>query len=142
MKTNSTQFKKQVFNYILDCIDLENYTKISYTDEGEVNRVYEIFKDEYAHNIKYYGNEQTAFANYLAGLPSCINVDYENYKILELAKIWGSIPEDATEKEEEKILNNWFNFISVNFFQLRNKLKNKRYLPKQYKTQTEDFSTL
>jgi hypothetical protein len=142
MKTNNTQFKKQVFNYILDCIDLENYTRIGYTHEGKVNRVYEIFKDEYGHNIKYYGSEQIAFANYLAGLPSCINVDYQNYKILELAKLWGSIPEDATERQEEKILGNWFNFISVNFFQLRNKIKNKSNLPKQYKIQPEDFSTL
>jgi hypothetical protein len=142
MKTNSTQFKKQVFNYILDCIDLENYTRIGYTHEGKVNRVYEIFKDEYYHNIKYYKNEQELFESYLSGLPSCINIDFENHEILKLAKIWGSIPEDATEDEEDLILGNWFNFISVNFFQLRNKLKNKSNLPKQYKIQTEDFSTL
>ena len=56
--------------------------------------------------------------NWIMGLPTCLNIDFENYKILELAKLWGSIPENATEKQEDKILANWWNFIAVKFFQL------------------------
>ena len=133
MKTNSIEFKKHVFNYILDCINTEGFEPFKYnTHKGLVNFVYETFKSEYLHGIKYYKNEQTAFANYLAGLPSCISIDFENYKILDLAKTWGSIPKDATEKQEEKILNNWFNFIAANFFQLKNKLDHKLNLPTKY----------
>ncbi len=133
MNTNSTQFKKQVFNYILTSIDTM-YWNVTVKNQKElVDFVYNIFKDEQAHNIKYFGNEQVAFANYLAGLPSIINIDYENYKILEIAKSWGSIPENATEKQEEKILSNWFNFIASNFFQLKMKLNLKENLPSTYK---------
>lgn len=133
MNTNSTQFKKQVFNYILTSIDTM-YWNVTVENQKElVDFVYNIFKDEQAHNIKYFGNEKLAFANYLAGLPSIINIDYENYKILEIAKSWGSIPENATEKQEEKILSNWFNFIASNFFQLKMKLNLKENLPSTYK---------
>lgn len=133
MKTNNIEFKKHVFNYILDCINTEGFEHFKYnTHKGLVNFVYETFKSEYQHGIKYYKNEQLAFSNYLAGLPSCFSVDFENYKILVLAENWGSIPANSTEKQQEKILNNWFNFIAANFFQLKNKLDHKLNLPTKY----------
>jgi hypothetical protein len=137
MNTNSAQFKKNVFNYILSSIDGEGYGIDPNTDSEKVNFVLATFQSEYAHGIKYYQSEQRAFSEWLAGLPSCMNIEYRNYFILELAKEWGSIPADATEKQEDKILNNWFNFISVNFFQLASKLEGKDNLPANYQTQTQ-----
>jgi hypothetical protein len=51
------------------------------------------------------------------GLPSCLNVDYENYRIIELCKEWCVLPENATEAQEYKILSNWFNYMANKFFQ-------------------------
>jgi hypothetical protein len=39
-------------------------------------------------------------------------------EILELAKEWGSLPADATERQEQAILDNWFNFAANKTAQL------------------------
>jgi hypothetical protein len=54
----------------------------------------------------------------LQGLPSCLNIVFSNYDIIQLAKSWESLPENATEKQEDKILSNYFNFMAAKFFQL------------------------
>lgn len=113
-KTNSKSHP--VFAYLVDCIDEE----ITGTTPERLKEVLRRFKSEYCYpeNLKRYGSIQNTFKNWLMGLPSAINVDFENYKILQLAVKWGGIPENATEKQQDKILENWFNFISVKFFQL------------------------
>ena len=40
---------------------------------------------------------------------------------IELAKKFGSIPQDATEKEEQLIINNYYNFFANILINLRNK---------------------
>jgi hypothetical protein len=133
----NTHAKKHAFNYILNSIDGDGYGVELTTDKQKIDFVYDTFKSEYGYQIKYYGNnEQRAFREYLAGLPSCINIEFRNYYILELAKIWGSIPSNATEKQEYKILSNWFDYISANFLQLRGKLKTKENLSKAYNLET------
>ena len=57
-------------------------------------------------------------ANWLMGLPSCFNIDFENYRILEIAKEWGSLAQNAAPHDEDKIISNWFNFISAKTIQL------------------------
>lgn len=128
--------KKHAFNYILDSIDGDGYGVELTTDKQKVDFIYKTFSSEYAHQIKYYGNEVRAFAEYLAGLPSCINVEFRNFYILEMAKQWGSLPENATEKQEEKIISNWFNYMANNFFLLRKKLVNKENLSNAYNLET------
>jgi hypothetical protein len=133
----NTHAKKHAFNYILDSIDGDGYGVELTTDKQKIDFVYDTFKSEYAYQIKYYGNnEQRAFKEYLAGLPSCINIEFRNFYILEMAKQWGSITENATEKQEEKILFNWFHYIANNFFQLHRKLSTKENLSKAYNLET------
>jgi hypothetical protein len=133
----NTHAKKHAFNYILDSIDGDGYGVELTTDKQKIDFVYDTFKSEYGHQIKYYGNnEQRAFKEYLAGLPSCINIEFRNFYILEMAKQWGSIPENATEKQEYKIISNWFAYIATNFFQLRRKLETKENLSNAYNLET------
>ena len=61
-------------------------------------------------------NMQKSFADWLSGLP--LDVDFENYRIIELAKEWGALPENSTERQEDKIIANWFRFIACRFLQL------------------------
>lgn len=93
------------------------------TDQEKLQFVLDCFRAEAGYNIKRVGKHQ-ALKDWFAGLPSVIHVDFENYKILKLAIAWESIPADATESQEDKILGNWFNFIAVKFLQLckRNKV--------------------
>jgi hypothetical protein len=132
MTTNKTNLKKKIFNYILDAVDADGYGLELNTPKEKVDFIHETFKREYAHNIKYYGGEYRAFPEWLAGLPSCFNIEYRTHFILELAKNWGSIPAGATERQQEKIVSNWYNFVSVNFFQLLRKLETKETLSEAY----------
>ena len=59
-----------------------------------------------------------AFTEWLQGVPSAIRIDIYNSEILELAEKWGSIPHNATSRQEDKIIDNWFNFITTKTFQL------------------------
>jgi hypothetical protein len=127
MKRKSQDLKVTfVYPYILECIDSQGYEIKTETDEEKLNFLYNTFISEYwykENQVYYHGNIITAFASWLQGLPSSFNIDYENYRIIEIAKEWGSIPQDANDKQEDKILDNWFNFIAVNTFQLFKKHK-------------------
>lgn len=133
----NTNIKKHAFNYILDSIDGDGYGVQLTTDKEKIDFVYNTFLSEYAHQIKYYGgNKQRAFREYLTGLPSCINIEFRNYYILEMAKQWGSLPENATERQEDKILSNWFNYIAYQFFQLRDKINHQIIHTNKYNLET------
>ena len=93
---------------------------------AQVNFVMQCFEDEYIQPNKRNGNKVTLFADWLVGLPSVINIEFRNHAIIEIAKEWNSIPATATERQEDKILGNWFNFIANKFFQLHKQLNNKK----------------
>ena len=120
MKTNSKIFMTRLKNYMLDCIDFSGYDD-SLTDTFQA--VYDTFMSEYGNwNIQQHkGNKQKYFAEWLQGLPSCFTIAFYNWEILQLAKTWGSLPENASEKQENKILENYWNFMSYKFFQLLKK---------------------
>lgn len=63
-------------------------------------------------NIRYYGTNAKVLENYLRGLPSSIDIAYWNEEIIELSIKWNSIPKNATEKQEDKILDNYWSFIA------------------------------
>lgn len=137
----NTNAKKHAFKYILDSIDGDGYGVQLTTDKQKIDFVFNTFMSEYKYSINNglsirKVGIQTIFADYLAGLPSCINIEFRNFYILEMAKQWGSIPENATEKQEDKILSNWFAYIATNFFQLKNKLANKENLSNAYNLAT------
>ena len=112
MKTNNKLHP--VFNYILGCIEHEG------TNEEKLKEVLNAFNSEFnfEQNKRRYPNLQTRFAEWLQGAPSLFEIEYWNEGIIKLAKEWQSIPQDATEKQEQKILDNYYNFMACKFFQL------------------------
>lgn len=122
---NRKELNKVVFAYLINCIDGENYGKTFENDTEKLQFLADTFNREFCfpENLRYYGNYTNCFANWLMGLPSCFNVDFENYRILELSKSWGCIPANATEKQEDKIISNWFNWMANKTFQLMKKHK-------------------
>ena len=120
MKTNSKEFNAKIYPYILNAIDGENYGVKAETDGEKLTFLANTFEREYLshYSISYYGSVQNCLKNWIQGLPSSFNIDFENYEILKIAKEWGSIPENATEKQEDKILDNWFNLVAFKTLQL------------------------
>ena len=115
--SKSSELDKTVKLYIIEAID-PDYV------EAEENNIIELiyglktaFYAEYGFMVDRVG-EQKALAEWLQGLPSAVSIDFYNHDILDLAVKWGSIPKDYTEKQAEKILDNWFNFIAAKTCQL------------------------
>lgn len=125
MKTNTKEFNAKVYPYILNAIDSTNYGIEKKTDIEKLQFVADTFKSEYLneYNLRRYGSIQNVLANWFTGLPSSINIDFENYRIIEIAKEWGwgSLPENSTDAQENKILENWFNLIAFKTIQLMGK---------------------
>ena len=117
-------YDKFAFPYILECISSEGYREEELkTDQEKLQFLADTFKAEYLHCNNQHINKQTLFADWCQGLPSCFNIEWENYKILELAKSWGSLPDNATEKQEQKILNDYWYFIAWKVFKMFRRYK-------------------
>ena len=94
-----------------------------YENEKLRNRIkylFHIFYKEQGWEINKMG-EMKALANWLSGLPSVIHLPVYYGEQIELAKKFGSIPQKSTEKEELKIINNYYNFFANILIDLRNK---------------------
>lgn len=127
------ELDKVARQYILDAISAEGYDNEDGTpaelkdSKDALAFLYKTFVKEYGFmfdgSTGYRHTQERAFKEWIMGLPSSFNVDFENYKILQIAVKWGSIPADYTERQADKILANWFNFITVKTFQLFKKYK-------------------
>ena len=135
MKTNTNEVRNNVKAYILASIYDSETIKKEYngdteTDSDRLQFVYQCFKLEYwftNNQIRHRGNEIDGFSHWLAGLPSCFSVEYYNSDIIQKAKEFNSykntsgMSKKQIQHYEERIVSNWFNFISLNFFRLLRK---------------------
>src|SRR5688500_10853911 len=103
--------KRAVRQYILNAIDPSGYGETPTTDAEKLAFLDKTFRAEYYWSINRIGY-QASMREWLQGLPSAIGIEYRNHKILELAREWGSISDNPTDAEENKILDNWFSFIA------------------------------
>jgi|SRR5882672_7497384 len=119
MKRRTKNNRVLIHQYIIDAIDSSGYTdKPQPTDVlGKLQFVWDTFNSEYGHphNLKRYGNEQETFANWLMGLPSCFNIDFEDYRILEKGIEWGLISQDESEAKQGQFINQWFRMIHMEY---------------------------
>ena len=116
----TTQIKAQ--KYILDHISSVEYGITTRGAKQKLQFLYNTFKQEYGFNIARYG-EVGAFREWLMGLPSAINIVFTNYDIIQLAIRWGTLEKDATEKRKDFFIQNYFNVLANNAFQLFKKYK-------------------
>lgn len=111
----------KIYPYILDAIDADGYDVTPTTEAEKLAFLRDTFLSEKGWHIERVGKYK-AFEEWLQGLPSAFNIDFENYRILELAKEWGSYPTKPTrrgqESAEQKLLDNWWNLVTVKTFQL------------------------
>lgn len=119
------ELNEKAFNYILNCIDGEGYERSFTNDTEKLQFLADTFKAEYVcdYNLKNHGSYQSMFKNWIMGAPSSFNIVFYNWDIIKLAKDWGSLKQNATDREEQKILDNYYNFIANKTFQLMKKYK-------------------
>lgn len=115
--------------HILEAIGNESYhpTECAYytpceTEEDKAKFLYGRFMSEYGWRVKQAG-EQKALIDWLQGL--ALNIAFYNHDILRLAKEWGSLPDNATERDEDKILDNYWSYMAMQIIKLWNKHKVK-----------------
>ena len=116
------QLTRQAYAYILKSIDSSEYKDEEYfnkceTDKDKIKFLNAVFNAEYGFFINRLG-EQKAVEEWLRGLPSSINIDFNYSDILAIAIEWGAIPENYTESQADKIIKNWFNLIAAKTCQL------------------------
>ena len=112
LKTNSKEYIKNVEEYIFNCIDL-TYFELNQevTNKKDILQlVWNEIKSHsfYEYNLRRFKNNKIdVVADYLQGLPSYINIDFENWVILKVAAKLHNI-DNIPENKEDIILNNWF----------------------------------
>lgn len=122
LKTNSKKYLNNIQSYILDSIDSEGYDIKTETPTEKLQFLFDCFEVEfnYKNNQLRYPNLQDRFANWLQGLPSVINLPYQEYEILQLSKILFEVY-TLTEKQKETIINNYWSFMAFQIIKLKNK---------------------
>lgn len=116
--SKSSELDKLAKAYIVDRIDATGYDvpKLE-TDAERIQFLYDTFMREYGWEVRRIGTVK-ALAEYLKGLPSCCTIAFYHSDILALAREWGSLLPDATERQEQAILDNWWNFAANKTAQL------------------------
>ena len=106
--------------YLLDGISFDGYDLPEpKTNKDKINQLINTHGNEYGWNIQRVG-PLNSLTEWLSGLPSCINIDFANYDILERAKKYGSLAPGATEKDNEKLLSNYWDFMANKLIKLHN----------------------
>ena len=111
--SKSSELDQVVKSYLMECIVDEMEPPMNNLEV--INHCQERFHSECGWNVQRIGRVK-AVEEWLRGLPT--NIAYWNGEILELAVKWGSLPENATEKQEEKITENYWHFMAIKLCQL------------------------
>ena len=114
-----------LFEYIINSIETDGYDVEAETSEEKLQFVLKCFNSEFNHeyNRKLYPNIQTRFAEYLMGLPSCINIDFYYIDIENRLREFGIINPADSQKKIDGFVDRWFVVIAAKFLQLCNRYK-------------------
>lgn len=108
MKT--TNYNK-IESYIFDCINFDDYQKQPISKREQLIYLIEIFKTEKRYNQ--YRTQKEMFIDWCYGLPSCFNMDYQQYKVIELFDEFGL----KQPKNEYQLFDLWYGILydSINY---------------------------
>jgi len=117
LKTNSSQYRNNIYTYLLDSIDGTEYQVKTDTPSEKMNFLLETFSKEFIHKNNQHLPIQKNLAEWLSGLPSVIDLPFYNGDILKLAK---SLLEtdNLSEDLEDKIIENYYNHMALHLIRL------------------------
>lgn len=120
-KLHYTKYQENYKNYILDCIDSEDdLINKELSREEKIKYLFDRFNSEYGWNIQRVG-KQKALEEWLSGL--AINIPYTHFDIIELAKNMGSANQNLSTVQEDRIIENYFNFMAYMVLLLEDEIK-------------------
>ena len=120
LKTNSTKYQLNFAKYIISVIDSEDLPSETMTNKEKVFFIMDRFIKEYCYEqnlIRYKYDMTKLLAEWLSGL--AINIPYTYCDIIKLSK---ELLETDTLKNEDEIIENYFNFMAIQIFKLANRL--------------------
>ncbi len=97
----------QLEKYILNSIDLSEYGIHPKTTEEKILETLKVFESEKGYEIDRVGRLQ-ALEDWLRGLPTCINIEWESYKILKFAESMGILKDGYSDPEADEVLEAYF----------------------------------
>jgi hypothetical protein len=115
--SKSSELDQSIKRYIIANIIADGYEANPETITEKISFLEETFLSEYGFNIKRYGR-QGAVKEWLQGLPSAVSLPYMNCDVITLAIETGGLEPVHTEKQAQKILDNYFNFMAAKICQL------------------------
>jgi len=123
LRTNTKKYLSNIQTYLIDAIDLEGCENQPTTDKEKINFLMDCYNSQFNHayNVKRYPNNQIRLENWLSGLPSVLNIPFYPSEIIKLAKDLQEV-ETYDKKTEDRICENYFNFIALHILKLNNKL--------------------
>lgn len=120
-KLHYTKYQENYKNYILDCIDSEDdLINKELTKEEKIKYLFNRFYSEYGFMVEKVG-KQNAIAEWLSGL--AINIPYSYCDIIELAKNLGSADHNLSSVQEDRICENYWNFMAYMILLLEKEIK-------------------
>jgi len=119
LKTNSKKYQENFRRYIILVIDSEDLPSETMTDKEKINFVMDRFSKEHDHeyNKRKIPNNQKRFGDWLQC--GALNIPMYDDEVLNLAK---KLLETDTLKNEDKIIENYFNFMALQIMRLNEKL--------------------
>ena len=123
LRTNSKKYLNNIQTYLIDSVNTEDALHNAITDAEKIAFVIACYNSEFNHkfNQARHPNEQTRFANWLAGLPSVLDIPFKYDGVLKLAKQLQEV-ETYDKKTEDRICENYFNFMAYHILKLNQKL--------------------
>lgn len=103
-------------NYILNCINTEDYQVEACTDFDKLMFLYKTFESEYLYpqNLQKYGSKRNCFESWLRCLPSCLDIVFDYCDIIEKGE------ELKLDRHEGILCENWFKILTDEYFKLFN----------------------
>lgn len=118
MTNTGHDLDQKVKLYILANVDSSGYDDIKRdTIEQKIVFLHSTFLKEMQWQVDRDGLQTTVKA-WLSGLPTAVTLPFMNHVILDLAVTWGSLPANYSEKQADKIIDNYFHFMAAKTVQL------------------------
>jgi hypothetical protein len=112
--------------YILEAIDPTPYVgEHTMSDVEKLTFLKETYMNEYGKfAVKQHKfNHQLCFAEWVAGLPTVFNIDFQNFDIWNKAVELEMIAPDPTDEAIDAVLETWFTTVTAQTFKLFKKHK-------------------
>lgn len=122
MTTKQLNAKKATFSYLLAAInDPENEGR-TMNDEERIRLFFDYFRAEFDNDFtrRRWPVEAERVGQYLQGLPSCIDIDFADYAIIERGRAFGY--DLSTERKQAEFCRNWFKVCGLRLVQLHDSL--------------------